>query len=215
MLRVSSIAFILRAGVKTSFPGSSPTSPPTSSTKPRYRTIQARIDTILYQRLQLAERDLFSKLQRLIFRSAGCLHREHVYPVGLVLWQLLRFLCISASHLSNIARRPQKSIPSKAQQSPPSSSRECEQAADSQTHCLNLLLSTHLALFRSSNPLLLSVEEKHNQDLLGSDKELLGFGTQMKKVIVGMRDKGFPELKGSITFRKQYFDLFRLVYAGK
>jgi len=40
-----------------------------------------------------------------VFRSAGYLAREQVYPVGLVLWQLLRILCIGASHLSNLVDR--------------------------------------------------------------------------------------------------------------
>jgi hypothetical protein len=97
MLRVASLAFILRAGVKCT-----PTSTSKSSS---YRTIQARIDTILYERLKIAEKDLFGMLQRIIFRSAGYLSREQVYPVALVLWQLLRILCIGASHLSNLVQR--------------------------------------------------------------------------------------------------------------
>ena len=108
MLRVASLAFILRAGVKyTTNISSLSSSPSKTQTQPdpRYRTIQAKVDTILYHRLKLAEKDLFQKLQRLIFRSAGCLAREQIYPVALVLWQLLRFLCISTSHLSNIAQR--------------------------------------------------------------------------------------------------------------
>ena len=98
MLRVASLAFILRAGVKYTC---------TTGTQPshRFRTIQARVDTILYQRLKLAEKDLYQMLQRLVFRSAGCLNREQVYPVALVLWQLIRILCIGASHLNNIVQR--------------------------------------------------------------------------------------------------------------
>ncbi|KAH8686102.1 hypothetical protein BGZ60DRAFT_109594 [Tricladium varicosporioides] len=97
MLRVSSIAFVLRAGVKPdgAYPKGSR----------HFRTIQARVDTLLYERLKYAEKDLFSMLQRLIFRTAGCLSRNQVYPVALVLWQLMRILSISSSHLSNIAQR--------------------------------------------------------------------------------------------------------------
>jgi hypothetical protein len=98
MVRVASLAFILRAGVKCT--------PATNTSKfSSYRTIQATIDTILYERLKIAERDLFRMLQRLVFRSAGYLNREQVYPVALVLWQLLRILCIGASHLSNLVQR--------------------------------------------------------------------------------------------------------------
>lgn len=98
MVRVASLAFILRAGVKCT--------PTTNTSKfSSYRTIQATIDTILYERLKIAERDLFRMLQRLVFRSAGYLNREQVYPVALVLWQLLRILCIGASHLSNLVQR--------------------------------------------------------------------------------------------------------------
>jgi len=98
MLRVASLSFILRAGVKCT--------PATNTSKSSsYRTIQATIDTILYERLKLAERDLFHMLQRLVFRSAGYLNREQVYPVALVFWLLLRMLCLGASHLSNLAER--------------------------------------------------------------------------------------------------------------
>lgn len=88
---------VLRAGVEFTVTG------PKVGT--RFRTVKARIDTILYERLQLAEKELYQRLQRLIFRSAGNLTREQVYPVALVLWQLLRFCCIASSHLSNIAAR--------------------------------------------------------------------------------------------------------------
>lgn len=54
-----------------------------------YHAIEAMIDTILYQRL--------------IFRSTGNLAREQVYPVALVLWQLLRVCCLASSHLSTTA----------------------------------------------------------------------------------------------------------------
>lgn len=188
MLRVASVSFVLRAGIKSSYPTG------------RFRTIQAKIDTILFERLALAQKDLFQKLQRLIFRSAGCLNREQVYPVGLVLFQLLRFLCISASHLSNIAQR----FRSKA-----------SEPADYQHHSLRLVLSVHMALFRSSNPLLLDLSDHFNQDMVGGDKHLIQLATQMREVVVTMKDKGFPELKGSITYKKGYFDQWRRLYDSK
>jgi hypothetical protein len=100
MLRVASLAFVLRAGVKCSTSG---------IPRPEYRTVQATIDTILYERLQLAEKELFQLLQRLIFRTAGCLTRGQIFPVALVLWQLMRFISLSSSHLYNIVQkfRPQ------------------------------------------------------------------------------------------------------------
>ena len=100
MIRAASLAFVLRAGVKYHQP--TPTSPTPNL---RYRTLQARIDSILYDRLKLAERDLFQRLQALIFRTAGNLSKDQVYPVALVMWQLMRFLGISASHLGNIVQR--------------------------------------------------------------------------------------------------------------
>lgn len=71
-----------------------------------------------------------------------------------------------------------------------------------------------MALFRSSSPLLLDLTEKSNQDLLGSDAELIGLAGEMRKVVLTFRDKGFPEMKGSIAYRKEYFDMFRKVYDG-
>lgn len=112
MLRVASLAFILRAGVKVT---SNTTTPPTDSSNsqkpnastspPQFRTVQARIDTVLYDRLKIAERDLYQRLQQLIFRTAGFLTREQTYPVALVMWQLMRILSIGASHLANLVDR--------------------------------------------------------------------------------------------------------------
>jgi hypothetical protein len=160
-------------------------------------------------------------LQRLVFRSAGYLNREQVYPVALVLWQLLRILCIGASHLSNLVQRfrikgtlplilPSSFLLSN-QLIPPHPA--CEQA-DYQFHALKLVLSTHLALFRSSNPLLLDFNDKLHQDLLGGDQELIKLAIKMRKVVVSFREKGFTDMKGSIAYRKEYFDLFRRVYDG-
>jgi hypothetical protein len=91
-------------------------------------------------------------------------------------------------------------------------SRTAAAPAEYQTYGLKLVLSTHLALFRSNNPLLLDVSDRLNQDLLGSDKHLIGLGGKMREVIMKMKEKGFPDMKGSITFRKENFDLFRKVY---
>ena len=76
------------------------------------------------------------------------------------------------------------------------------------------MLSTHLALFRSSNPLLLDFKDKFNQDLLGGDKHLIMLAIRMQKVVLSFREKGFTDMKGSIAFRKEYFDMFRAVYEG-
>ncbi|RDW61327.1 hypothetical protein BP5796_11219 [Coleophoma crateriformis] len=191
MLRLASLAFVLRAGVKYS-------SSDTSTS--RFRTVQAKIDTILFQRLRLAERDLCQMLQKTIFRTAGSLTREQIYPVALVLWQLLRILSISASHLSNLVERFNSTESS---------------AADYQLTCLKLVVSTHLALFRSSNPLLLDMTDNFNRDLLQNDEELIGLAMEMRKVVLKFRDKGFPDMKGSIAYRKEVFDMFRKVYGGK
>ncbi|KAL5330721.1 hypothetical protein ACEPPN_000241 [Leptodophora sp. 'Broadleaf-Isolate-01'] len=221
MLRVASLAFILRAGVKCttgpSQPHPYPKSQPQQQPHSRFRTTEATIDTILYQRLQVAVKDLFQMLQRLVFRKAGFLTREQVYPVALVFWQLLRILCLGASHLSNIVQR----FNSKARTQ-----------SDAQYHSLKLVLSTHLALFRSSNPLLLDFspkskdkdnskddsknenENKANRDLLGGDEKLVALAGKMRDVVLAFRERGCPEMKGSLAFRKEYFDLFRGVYEG-
>jgi hypothetical protein len=221
MLRVAALAFILRAGVKYTPASNKPTS--------RFRTIQARVDTILYLRLQLAEKDLFQMLQHLIFRSAGYLAREQVYPVALVMWQLMRVLCIGASHLSNIVQRFQSkgmalhfSTPSSlchtshllASFTILTPTTKAFGPADYQLIGLKLVLSTHMALFRSSNPLLLNFNDKFNQDLVGGDKQLIKLAMQMRKVVLTFRQKGFPDMKGSIVYRKEYFDMFRRVYDG-
>jgi hypothetical protein len=77
------------------------------------------------------------------------------------------------------------------------------------------VLSTHLALFRSSNPLLLDMSDPFNQKLVGGDKEVIKLATEMRKVVTTLKEKGTKELKGSITYRKEYFDMFRKVYDTK
>ncbi|KAL2065803.1 hypothetical protein VTL71DRAFT_3473 [Oculimacula yallundae] len=193
MLRVASMAFVLRAGVK-----STPSTP--QSPCSQFRTTEATIDTILYQRLQLAINDLFQKLQNIVFRKAGFLTREQVYPIALVFWQLLRILCIGAGHLSNIVMRFNNTT--------------ARTQSDAQYLSLKLVLSTHLALFRSSNPLLLDFSDKRNHDLVGGDEELVELAGKMSDMVLGFREKGAPELRGSLAFRKDYFDLFRSVYDG-
>ncbi|TAQ83156.1 hypothetical protein B7494_g8521 [Chlorociboria aeruginascens] len=193
MLRVASLAFVLRAGIKYT-----PTYPSPKASS--FRTIQATIDTILYQRLIMAEQTLFSMLQRLIFRTAGCLNRNQVYPVALVLWQLMRIFCIGASHLSNIIKRFQSTA---------------FHAAESQYLSLKLLFSTHMALFRSSNPLLLDMNEKFNKDLVGGDLELIALAGKMKNVVTTFREKGCPEMRGSIVYKREFFEEFRRVCDGK
>ena len=208
MLRVASLAFILRAGVGVS-------STANQQLPSRFRTVEARIDTILYERLKLAQADLYQRLQALIFRTAGSLNRDQVYPVALVLWQLMRFLSIAASHLSNIVERFQskgKSNWPSPHQNRPNMFFLAYGAADYQLHGLKLLVSTHMALFRSSNPLLLDFQDKFNQNLLGGDGELISLATRMRKVVMDFKAKGFPDLKGSIGWKKEYFDLFRRVY---
>ncbi|KAF4627496.1 hypothetical protein G7Y89_g10656 [Cudoniella acicularis] len=86
--------------------------------------------------------------------------------------------------------------------------------ADYHLISLRLVLSTHMALFRSSNPLLLDVREKHNRDIIGNDEELMNMAMLMRKVVMTFSEKGFPEMKGSIAYRKEYFDMFRRVYKG-
>jgi len=75
--------------------------------------------------------------------------------------------------------------------------------ASYQLHGFQLLISTHLALFRSSNPLLLDFKDKFAAEMLGNDKELIRLAGLMRKVVLDFRKRGFPDLKGSITFRKE------------
>jgi hypothetical protein len=87
--------------------------------------------------------------------------------------------------------------------------------ADSQCLTLKLVLSTHMALFRSSNPLLLDMNDQFNAKLLKGDNDLIGLALKMRNVVVALKESGCPELKWSIAYRKEYFDLFRRAYDTK
>jgi hypothetical protein len=71
-----------------------------------------------------------------------------------------------------------------------------------------------MALFRSSHPLLLDMNDKLNRDLVGDDDEVIGLCGKMRRVVLNFREKGAPEMKGSIAYKKEYFDLFKSVYKG-
>jgi hypothetical protein len=87
--------------------------------------------------------------------------------------------------------------------------------SSTQHQTLLLLLSTHLALFRSSNPLLLDFSDPLNQDLVGKDAEMISLAKKMRAVVSGFRDKGWgKDMKGSIAYRREIFEMFRSVYAG-
>jgi len=86
-LRVSSLNYILRTGIRVLSPANN-----------SHRTIQARIDTIVFSRLRTAEIDLNKRLQTVIWKSYGRLTRQQLFPVAYVLWQFLRLTCQRASH---------------------------------------------------------------------------------------------------------------------
>ncbi len=50
--------------------------------------------------------------------------------------------------------------------------------------------------------------------MLGGDAELIELAMKMRKVVLDFRDKGVRDMKGSIAYRKEHFDLFRKVYNG-
>jgi hypothetical protein len=52
------------------------------------------------------------------------------------------------------------------------------------------VLSAYLALFRSSNPLLLDFSQKVHQDLLANDAELVKLAKKMREVGLNFREKG-------------------------
>jgi hypothetical protein len=264
MLRVAALSFVLRAGVKYTMTADTPALP-----SPHFRTIQARIDSILYARLKIAERDLFGRLQVLIFRTAGCLGKDQLYPVALVMFQLMRFMSLGASHLSNLVERFGASgkfhVSLIMVLEYILTCLAATTSADHMHHCQRLLLSVHLALFRTSTPLLLDFRlpesspspssssdsssgtpppppsssiTKHqktpkqqsrgeeiqhpertapnfNRALLGNDDELCRLAMKMRKVILDFRKKGLKkEMKGSIAWRPEVFELFRGVYDG-
>ncbi|CZS91850.1 uncharacterized protein RAG0_02396 [Rhynchosporium agropyri] len=93
---VASIAFILRAGVKcTTLTKGHPKSQVQHQNASHFQTVEATIDTILYQRLQIALKDLFGMLQPIVFPKAGFLNREQLYHIALVFWHFLRIACLA------------------------------------------------------------------------------------------------------------------------
>ena len=231
MTRLVSLNFVLRAGV-TILPNS-----PAFRDSP-FRTIQAQIDTLLFQSFQATEKCLYHDLQRLIFRSAGSLARDAIVPVCLCVWQLSRLQCMLASHLSNLAiydhNRSRRATPAPdatptLASNPPSSSpsdspstaanttpdpntefRHRNSEAENLAHGLNLLLCTFEALFRTACPLLLNWDDAFSKDLLGHDAHLLQMATRMGRTLRAYRNRGHSrKFRLGFGYKKEMADRIR------
>jgi hypothetical protein len=59
------------------------------------------------------------------------------------------------------------------------------------------------------------MDDKFNQSMVGGDKDVIKLARERHKVTMNFKAKGSPELRGSITYRKGFFDQFRRVYDSK
>ncbi|CZT45690.1 uncharacterized protein RSE6_06021 [Rhynchosporium secalis] len=149
---VASIAFILRAGVKcTTLTKGHPKSQVQHQNASHFQTVEATIDTILYQRLQIALKDLFGMLQPFVFPKAGFLNREQLYHIALVFWHFLRIACLAQVIYQILNRGLIRKVGTISCSSP--SIFVSRAQSDAQYLTLKLIPSTHLDLFHSSNPL--------------------------------------------------------------
>jgi hypothetical protein len=196
-LRVVSLNYVLRTGIRI-------LSPVTNS----HRTIQARIDSLVFSRLRIAESDLNKRLQTVIWKSYGRLTRQQLFPVAYVLWQYLRWTCQRASHLTNL-------IPAFTYKSHADTAglKEC---AASLSHCFNLLLSIHTALFRGQSPLLLDFEDKFQRDLLDGREDLMSEVLALKGSITKFRESSYPKYMWlSKAFEENTVNRLRSIFDGE
>jgi hypothetical protein len=192
LLRGTALAYVLRAGVKCS---------PDAA----FQVVQAKIDTILYQRLRAAEVAQFATLQKVVWVSAGRLKQQQLYPVAYVIWQTMRSICLRASHLANLQNRFKASGNS-----------AFTKEVDHLGHCFNLLLATHTALFRSNSPILLDFTLANNQALLGNDEELIKEAMNLRKVILNFQEYSLSRpFRSSNWYRDNMYRRFRSILHGK
>lgn len=210
MLRVAAMSFILRAGVVC--------------TESEFRTVQARIDTVLYRRLSAAESKLFAALHKAVWVSAGRLKREQIYPVAYVIWQTMRLTCQRASHLQNLTTRS-KCMFRFSLHSPwvrnadrwqgnksPAYTKDVERLG----HCFNLLLSTHTALFRQNSPMIFDYTDPANADLLAGDEELIKEAMNLRRILLGFQQNNLVRLFRSTNwYQESTYGRLRRVLYGK
>jgi hypothetical protein len=100
MMKVVVLNYVLNHRIKVT--------PDDSSPVEAWGVLRAQIDTKLFQCLYRAEKLVYQLLNKLIFRSAGHLTRDAVFPVSLTMWMLIRIQGARASFLSNM--RPKTSV---------------------------------------------------------------------------------------------------------
>jgi len=191
MLNVAALSYVLRTGVI--YHSDSP-----------FRTVQARIDTVLFHRLRAAETRLNKLLQTIIWRSYGRLTRQQQFPVAYVLWQLMRLICMRASHLINLRQHVKDDT-----------RYALAIDADKISHYFDLLLSTHTALFRSNSPILLDFTSRFHADLLGGDEELISHAIRLREIVKRFREVSYArKFRACLAFRKPLVDSLRGVFSG-
>lgn len=210
MLKGTALAYVLRAGVKCT---------PDSS----FQIVKAKIDTILYQRLRAIESAQLAMLQKLVWVSAGRLKQQQLYPVGFVIWQTMRAICLRASHLANLQCRFKgqysqwniigfRTINTILAPGNFAFSKEVDQLG----HCFNLLLATHTALFRSNSPILLDFTQANNQALLGGDQDLIKEAMKVRTVILNFQEYSLSRpFRSSNWYRENMYRRFRSILHGK
>jgi hypothetical protein len=87
---------------------------------------------------------------------------------------------------------------------------------DKLSHCFNLLLSTHTALFRSHSPIIMDFTDPANQDVLGADQEMMDEAMKLRKIILDFREHSLSRpFKSSNWYKDTTYGRFRKVLNGR
>ncbi|RDW70956.1 hypothetical protein BP6252_07519 [Coleophoma cylindrospora] len=172
-----------------------------------YRAVEARIDTVVYQRIKKAESEFNQLLESMVWKSYGRLTREQSFPVAYVLWQYLRLMCLRVSHIKNLITVYKY----KGLDYGPIS-----RTTNEMTHMYNLLLSIHTALFRSSSPLLMDFSDMSKHDILAGDPELIDEAIYMRTINNRFRNVSYGRhFRSARAFEQQTVDKLRKVLDGE
>ncbi|RDW83523.1 hypothetical protein BP5796_05014 [Coleophoma crateriformis] len=172
-----------------------------------YRAVEARIDTVVYQRIKQAESEFNQLLESMVWKSYGRLTRQQSFPVAYVLWQYLRLMCLRVSHIKNLITVYKY----KGLDYGPIS-----RTTNEMNHMYNLLLSIHTALFRSSSPLLMDFSDVSEQDVLAGNLELIEEAAYMRTINDRFRNVSYGRhFRSARAFEQQTVDKLRKVLDGE
>ncbi|KAH8590518.1 hypothetical protein B0O99DRAFT_691527 [Bisporella sp. PMI_857] len=195
-LQVMALDYILRAGMRCYLSA--------IHDDTTLATAEATIETLLYRSICAAETKLIKQLSTLIWTAYGRIEDRMQIPVSFALWQVLQLKCFRVCHLTNLVEGPQDYSVVR--------NREAEHL----TQNFNLMLSLHVALYRSSCPLLSNFLSRTGGDLFNGNIEVAEAGVRLREALTEFRDNSYEApFCATAWYRVDFVEQLRNVFYGE